>query len=352
MILRTVLRTLALPLVSVAALTLVAATPAIAQEQTLKVGSSAPKLTIGSWVQGEVSNLDDPNKTYIVEFWATWCAPCKKSIPHLTELYNKHRVSGLVIIGVSDEPLATVKPFVTKMSSTMAYPVAVDQEKKTSTDWMQAAKQDGIPCAFIVRKGKVLWIGNPLDETFDTVIEHAIAGRYNPELAKQAKATIAAAKDAVRIKNFKDAAKHYDAVIAIDPVFFGDIAILKYKMLLVNANDPVADAAWGQELLTKSASDGQTLGELALVIAKDDAINTRDYELAIRAADAAGAIAKPGDARALKLRAEVRYLAGQYGAAKELQYEAWMAAETAEKADYKRELEKYSRLAGKAQPQI
>jgi thiol-disulfide isomerase/thioredoxin len=322
-------------------------TPATAQEETLKVGSAAPAISVGNWVQGEFSGLKDPSKTYVVEFWATWCGPCKRSIPHLSELYNKHRAQGLVILGISDEPVATVKPFVQKMSGTMSYVVGTDPDKKTHQDWMQAAKQDGIPCAFVVRKGRILWIGNPLDGQFDSVVLQALAGRYNPELAKRGQPTIRAANEAVRVKNFKDAFKHYDAVIAIDPQFFGDIAIKKYKTLLVDAKDPAGATAWGNEMLTKYATDGQTLGDLALAICTDDAIKDRDFTLAMAAADAAGKVAPAGHAPSLRLRAEVRYHAGKFAEAKELQYEAWMAAESGDKAEYKRVLDNYAKLAAK-----
>ena len=324
------------------------ASSARAQEQTLKVGSPAPALSVPNWVQGEFGGLKDPSKTYVVEFWATWCGPCKRSIPHLSELYNKHRSDGLVILGISDEPVATVKPFVQKMSSTMSYLVGTDPEKKTQQDWMQAAKQDGIPCAFVVRKGKILWIGNPLDGEFDSVIAQSLTGRYNPELSKRAQPTIRAANEAIRVKNFKDAWKHYDAVIEIDRQFFGDIAVKKYKVMLVDAKDSAGAAAWGSEMLRKYAGDGQTLGELALAICTDDAIKDRDFELAMAAADAAAKNAPSGHAPSLRLQAEVRYHAGKFGEAKELQYQAWMAADAGDKSEYKRVLDNYSKLAAKS----
>jgi len=331
-------------IVAVAALALTAAA------DELKVGSPAPAITVAEWVQGDEISIDQAGKTYVIEFWATWCVPCKKAIPHLSDLYQKHKNRGLVVIGVSDEPPATVKPFVASMGSSMSYRVVCDNEKKTGTDWMQAAGRNGIPCAFIVRDSKILWIGNPIDpkDKFDSALLAALTGRYNPELTRRAKPTVDAANAAIRVKNYKDAGKHFDAVLAIDREFFGDIAVRKYRMLSSDANDPAAARQWGESMLDLYSRDGQTLGELALLIAKDDSIKTRDFELAIRAADAAGQASGKADPAALALRAEVRASAGKYSEARELQYEAWMAASTSEKAEYKRVLDNYTKQASKA----
>jgi thiol-disulfide isomerase/thioredoxin len=118
-----------------------------------------------------------PGKVYVVEFWATWCQPCRKSIPHLTELAKKY-ADRVVFVGVSNEDVATVKPFVADQGDQMAYNVAVDTAGKVINGYMAAFGQGGIPTAFIVdAAGKVVWLGHPMDN-LDEVLDKVLAGTY------------------------------------------------------------------------------------------------------------------------------------------------------------------------------
>src|SRR6185503_8290355 len=83
---------------------------------TLNVGDPAPKLQIAKWVQGEPVKEFEKGKAYVMEFWATWCGPCRVSIPHLNKLHTKFKDRGLIVIGqdVWEREVNAVAPFVKK----------------------------------------------------------------------------------------------------------------------------------------------------------------------------------------------------------------------------------------------
>lgn len=151
---------------------------------TLKVGDKAPALKVDKWVKGEEVKSFASGKVYVVEFWATWCPPCRTAIPHNTKLAKDH-AKDLTVIGVaaserkdkdgSDKRLEKLESFVKEQGDKMGYTIAFDGDREMSKDWMQAAGQNGIPAAFVVGgDGKIAWIGNPHDDDFEAQVKKAI----------------------------------------------------------------------------------------------------------------------------------------------------------------------------------
>jgi len=158
-----------------------AAVAAHAQDATLKVGDAAPPLQVAKWVKGEPVTLE-PGKTYVVEFWATWCGPCVASMPHLSEMQERFKEK-ITFIGVTKEDQANTLEAVQKMVEAkgpgMGYTVAWDDAGKTYEAYMRAAGQNGIPCAFVIANGKVAHINHPA--MLDPVVARVAAGTWDPE---------------------------------------------------------------------------------------------------------------------------------------------------------------------------
>lgn len=157
-----------------------------AEEVTLKIGDRAPALQVGKWVQGEPIKEFSKDKVYLVEFWATWCGPCRTSIPHLNELHQKYKDKGLIVIGqnVWEQDESQVPTFVKSMGNKMTYRVALDDKEgnergKMAETWMKAAGRNGIPAAFLVnQQGRIAWIGHPM-ELEGPLLEKVLAGKYD-----------------------------------------------------------------------------------------------------------------------------------------------------------------------------
>lgn len=152
-----------------------------------QIGDKAPAIKVAKWITEQPPAIPGEKKAekhvFLIEFWATWCPPCIKSIPHLGDLQKKHKKAGLVVIGVSNEEPETISKFIDKKMK-MPYHVASDDEMATTIPWTEGIPT--IPHAFLVNKeGIVVWEGNPLDiSIMDTVIEKVLAGKYDLDAAK------------------------------------------------------------------------------------------------------------------------------------------------------------------------
>ncbi len=144
--------------------------------EPLTIGSPAPKLDLGAFVAGEPVKELAPGSVYLVEFGATWCVPCAKCIPVLTDLQAKHK--GVVVISVYSDEERIVREYVAKKPKEFGFRVAVDRDGAMNRTWSFPACQVGIPHAFIVDgKGRIAWIGNPEDAA--EPLAAVVAGRFD-----------------------------------------------------------------------------------------------------------------------------------------------------------------------------
>ncbi len=122
-------------------------------------GRKAPEFKVEKWLTpaGKPAAPDTKGKVVLIDYWATWCGPCKRLIPELNQ-WQKEFKNDLVVIGISDEPAAKVDEFLKR--TTVEYAMAVDTRRNEMTKSMIGIA--GIPHVMVIDStGICRWQGFP-----------------------------------------------------------------------------------------------------------------------------------------------------------------------------------------------
>lgn len=134
-------------------------------------GKSMPALSVTNWLNGEVKPADLKGKVVVVDFYATWCGPCMKAIPHNNEMAKKYQSKGLAVIGICTSSRGQDVFESNAKQHNMAYPVARDPGLKSEKAW----SVNYYPTyAVIDRKGIVRAVGLQPDHV-ETVVQKLLA---------------------------------------------------------------------------------------------------------------------------------------------------------------------------------
>jgi len=310
----------------------------------ITIGDEARPIDISNWIKGDKVAKFEPGKIYVLEFWATWCGPCKQSMPHLAEMQKEYKDYGVTFIGISDEPLETVTKFLDSnnkqldksWNDVITYTLTTDPDKSVYNDYFKAASQSGIPSAFVIGKDqRIEWIGNPHPEAEDhfedalKAIAHgewdrnAFKTKWEKETAAQ-RAQVAFQQDfvkAMRAKDYDKALQLLDAQIEKNDEAFNP-KYQKFTLLLNQMNEPKKAYPLGESLAKENWDNAQILNQLAWFVVDTEGVQSRDLDFALRLATHANELKSEKDGMILDTLARVYYEKGDVKKAVEVEKKA------------------------------
>ena len=130
----------------------------------------APDFTLKSNQGRNLRLSEQRGQVVLVNFWASWCGPCRQEMPHLNKLYDKYKAAGFVMLGVNiDDSIDTATTAAQKWG--VRFPVLFDADKAVSKRWDMGS----MPATVLVdRDGKVRFLHRGYREGVEDTYEQQI----------------------------------------------------------------------------------------------------------------------------------------------------------------------------------
>ena len=126
----------------------------VAPAQAAAPMTPAPDFTLRTMNGPNLRLAEQRGRVVMVNFWATWCGPCRQEMPHLNRLYEKYRASGFVLLGVNvDDDTRNAAELATKLG--LKFPVLLDTDKGVSKLYDLSTMPSTV---LIDRDGKVRYV--------------------------------------------------------------------------------------------------------------------------------------------------------------------------------------------------
>jgi len=332
-------------------------TPDAPKADAFGIGEKAPTLEGAKWIKGSPITTYEKGQIYVLDFWATWCAPCIAGIPHLADIQTKYADKGVNVVGLAIWPREGQKPtkdFVEERGDRMPYRIADDVDNKLARRFMQPAGINGIPTVMIVdREGLLAWIGHPspaMDRSLERIINEPGYARKRGEINQKAAALGESLNQAAKSEDWATCLEIMDKFLELDSKDFADFALFKYDVYVSRMKDYSAAKTYGRTLIdTTIANDPDLLGMLASYIVNpntDVPEADRDIELALLAAQKANTVSEGKNASVLDTLARVHFAKGDAKEAARVQATAVeLSKDPRMKAEFQRSLDKYTKAA-------